>query len=54
MKWEYTVLAYDRGSDYGDIEDTLNGLGVEGWELVDVRDRRLILKRPLTTKSELK
>ena len=46
QKWEYTVLAFTGTAVV--VQDKLNQLGTEGWELVSASDGRYHLKRPIT------
>jgi hypothetical protein len=53
MKWEYKVVNI-KGVDMGSIQNKLNDLGKEGWELVCAvvesavfYDNYVIMKRPL-------
>ena len=51
VKWEYYVLDV-AGEEYSDIGNTLNKLGLEGWELVNATETEesvctLWMKRPM-------
>jgi hypothetical protein len=54
-QWEYKVVPYCEPPDsltYEDAQDTvtkyLNGLGAEGWELIQISDKGYIFKRKVS------
>ena len=42
---EYKVIGFNHYSEANELEDELNRMGVEGWELVQVGKYMAILKR---------
>jgi hypothetical protein len=49
QKWEYLVLSV-ASTDYDEIEDSLNNLGSQGWEVISFHPtgayHAIYLKRP--------
>ena len=48
IQWEYKVIVISgpKFSNRDKIETKLNGLGKDGWELIDLEESTYILKRP--------
>lgn len=46
MKWDYLTKNIDPHKR-GDLEKLLDCCGAEGWELVQIYERKLIFKKPL-------
>ena len=44
-KYEYKFLNYPSGINIAEVEDTLNDLGLDGWNLITVAGTSFIFKR---------
>lgn len=42
---EYRIIAFNHFSEAGELEDELNRMGGQGWELVQVKEYMAIFKR---------
>ena len=42
---EYSIMAFNHFSEGGELEDELNRLGAQGWELIQVKEYMAIFKR---------
>ena len=42
---EYRLMAFNHFSEAGELEDELNRLGDQGWELIQVKEYMAIFKR---------
>ena len=42
---EYRIMAFNHFSEGGELEDELNRMGAEGWELIQVKEYMAIFKR---------
>jgi hypothetical protein len=51
MKWDYLTKNIEP-SERGHLEKILDAYGAEGWELVQIYERKLIFKKPLVQKEK--
>jgi len=42
---EYRIIAFNHFSEGGELEDELNRIGAQGWELIQVKEYMAIFKR---------
>ena len=42
---EYRIMAFNHFSEAGELEDELNRIGAQGWELIQVKEYMAIFKR---------
>jgi hypothetical protein len=42
---EYRIMAFNHFSEAGELEDELNRVGAQGWELIQVKEYMAIFKR---------
>jgi hypothetical protein len=42
---EYRIMAFNHFSEAGELEDELNRMGSQGWELIQVKEYMAIFKR---------
>jgi len=42
---EYRIMAFNHFSEGGELEDELNRMGAQGWELIQVKEYMAIFKR---------